>query len=164
MAEETKSEATTSDVDATQNLSIQKIYTKDVSFESPNSPFGFQDEWKPEISVDLNTDGQTLESDNFEVILKVTITAKNNDKTCFLAEVHQAGVFHLSGFDEEQRAFILGSYCPGTLFPYAREVISSLVTDGGYPPVILAPVNFEALYQEHQQKKATADSDAPKPH
>ncbi len=161
MAEETQAEET--QTEETQNLSIQKIYTKDISFESPNSPFAFQDDWKPEISVDLNTDGQTLEQDNYEVILKVTVTATNNDKTVFLAEVHQAGVFHLSGFDEEQHGFILGSYCPGTLFPYAREVISSLVTDGGYPPVILAPVNFEALYQEHQQNQA-ANSDTQQTH
>ncbi len=158
MAEETKSE--NSQQEASQNLAIQKIYTKDVSFESPNSPFGFQDEWKPEISVDLNTDGQTLENNHYEVILKVTVTATNNNKTVFLAEAHQAGVFHLTGFSEEQRNFILGSYCPGTLFPYAREVISSLVTDGGYPPVILAPVNFEALYHEHQQQNKPADADA----
>ncbi len=162
MAEETKSEETPQE--ATQNLAIQKIYTKDVSFESPNSPLGFQDEWKPSISVDLNTDGQSLENDHYEVVLSVTVTATNNDKTVFLAEVQQAGVFHLTGFDEEQRNFILGSYCPGTLFPYAREVISSLVTDGGYPPVILAPVNFEALYHEHQQKNKAADTDAPQTH
>ncbi len=162
MAEETKSENTQQE--ATQNLSIQKIYTKDVSFESPNSPFGFQDDWKPEISVDLNTDGQTLENDHYEVVLKVTVTATNKDKTVFLAEAHQAGVFHLTGFEEEQRDFILGSYCPGTLFPYAREVISSLVTDGGYPPVILAPVNFEALYHEHQQQNKSTDADAPQTH
>lgn len=150
MAEETQQ--------ATQNLAIQKIYTKDISFESPNSPYGFQDEWQPEINVDLNTDGQTLENDNYEVILKITVTAKNKDKTAFLAEVHQAGIFHLTGFDDEQRGFILGSFCPGTLFPYAREVISSLVTDGGYPPVILQPVNFEALYQENLKQNAAADS------
>ena len=154
MAEE-KQQAENNEAGA-QNLAIQKIYTKDISFESPNSPYGFQDEWKPEISVDLNTDGQTLENNNFEVILKVTITAKNNDKTAFLAEVHQAGVFNISGFEDEQQAFILGSYCPGTLFPYAREVISSLVTDGGYPPVILAPVNFDALYQDHLKQKESA--------
>ncbi len=148
MAEETQQ--------ATQNLAIQKIYTKDISFESPNSPFGFQDDWQPEINVDLNTDGQGLENDNYEVVLKITITKKNKDKTAFLAEVHQAGIFHLTGFDEEQRGFILGSFCPGTLFPYAREVISSLVTDGGYPPVLLQPVNFEALYQ---QRLAEANAD-----
>ena len=149
---------------ATQNLAIQKIYTKDISFESPNSPFGFQDEWKPEVSVDLNTDGQTLENNNFEVILKVTITAKNNDKTAFLVEVQQAGIFQLSGFDDDQQAFILGSYCPGTLFPYARQVVSNLVTDGGYPPIILAPVNFEALYQEHLKQKETNSQEAPQTH
>jgi len=154
MAEE-KQQAENNEAGA-QNLAIQKIYTKDISFESPNSPYGFQDEWKPEISVDLNTDGQTLENNNFEVVLKITVTAKNNDKTAFLVEVQQAGIFNISGFAEEQQAFILGSYCPGTLFPYAREVISSLVTDGGYPPVILAPVNFDALFQEHLNQKESA--------
>lgn len=162
MSEENK--ATENKEAQTQNLAIQKIYTKDISFESPNSPFGFQDEWKPEVSVDINTDGQTLENNNFEVVLKVTITAKNNDKTAFLAEVHQAGVFQLSGFDDDQQAFVLGSYCPGTLFPYVREVISSLVTDGGYPPVILAPVNFEALYQEHLQQKQAGQSESAQKH
>ena len=150
--------------EAQQNLGIQKIYTKDVSFESPNSPFGFQDEWQPEISVDLNTDGQTLENDNYEVILKITVTAKNKDKTAFLAEVHQAGIFQLTGFDDEQRGFVLGSFCPGTLFPYAREVISSMVTNGGYPPVILAPVNFEALYQQRLQENASGETESPATH
>ncbi len=147
-----------------QNLAIQKIYTKDVSFESPNSPFAFQDDWSPEISVDLNTDGQSLENNNFEVILKVTVTAKNKDKTVFLAEVQQAGIFQLTGFDDEQQSFIIGSYCPGTLFPYAREVISSMVTDGGYPPVVLAPVNFEALYQEHLKKNAANNGEPAQTH
>lgn len=160
MAEETP-EATP---EATQNLAIQKIYTKDISFESPNSPFGFQDEWNPDVSVDLNTDGQALEKGNFEVILKVTVTAKNKDKTVFLAEVQQAGVFQLTGFDDEQQGFIIGSYCPGTLFPYAREVISSLVTNGGYPPVVLAPVNFEALYQEHMKKQLADKEEATQTH
>lgn len=161
MSEENK--AADNEQAATQNLAIQKIYTKDISFESPNSPFGFQDEWKPEVSVDINTDGQTLENNNFEVVLKVTITAKNNDKTAFLVEVQQAGVFQLTGFDDEQQAFILGSYCPGTLFPYARQVISNLVTDGGYPPVILAPVNFEALYQEHLKQKQDGQAESGQP-
>jgi len=151
MAEETQQAAQ-------QNIAIQKIYTKDISFESPNSPFGFQDEWKPEINVELNTDGQTLDNNNYEVVLTITVSARNNDKATFIAEVQQAGVFQISGFDEEQQGFIIGSYCPGTLFPYAREVISSLVTDGGYPPVILAPVNFEALYQEHLKKNAAEDN------
>lgn len=147
-----------------QNLAIQKIYTKDISFESPDSPFGFQDEWNPEVTVDLNTDGKTLDNNNFEVVLTVTLTAKNNNKTAFLVEVQQAGVFNVAGFEEEQHAFILGSYCPGTLFPYAREVISSLVTNGGYPPVILAPVNFDALYQEHQKQQDKTKPDESQKH
>lgn len=158
MTEEAQAQA------ANQNLAIQKIYIKDISFESPGSPFTFQEEWKPEINVELNTEVKPLDSNNFDVILKVTVTAKLADKTAFLAEVHQAGIFQLAGFDDQQRDFILGSYCPGTLFPYAREIISSLVTHGGYPPVFLAPVNFEALYQEHLSKKTAAVSETQSTH
>lgn len=150
--------------EANQNLTIQKIYTKDISFESPNSPLAFQEEWKPEINVDLNTDGSDIDENNVEVILNVTVTAKNNGKNTFLVEVQQAGVFQLTGFDDEQRGYIIGSYCPGTLFPYAREVISRLVTDGGFPPVLLAPVNFEALYQEHLQKNQAQNGEAEQTH
>ena len=147
-----------------QNLTIQKIYTKDISFESPNSPLVFQEEWKPEINVELNTDGQDLDEHNVEVILNVTVTAKNNGNNSFLVEVQQAGVFQLTGFDDEARAYVVGSYCPGTLFPYAREVISRLVTDGGFPPVLLAPVNFEALYHEQVQKNQAQDGEAEQTH
>ena len=149
---------------ANQNLTIQKIYTKDISFESPNSPLAFQEEWKPEINVELNTDGRDLDEHNIEVIIKVTVTAKNNSKNSFLVEVQQAGIFQLSGFDDETRAYLIGSYCPGTLFPYAREVISRLVTDGGFPPQLLAPVNFEALYQEQAQKNQAQNGDAEQTH
>ncbi len=142
-----------------QQFSIQKIYLKDVSFESPNSPAVFSGEWKPEVNVQLNTEIKGLESNMHEVTLSVTVTAKQQDKTAFLVEVKQAGLFQLAGFEQEQLGGMLGAYCPETLFPYAREAISDLVTKGGFPQLLLSPVNFNALYMQHQQQQAQAATD-----
>lgn len=136
-----------------QQFSIQKIYLKDVSFESPNSPAVFTGEWKPEVNVQLNTEIKGLDNDMHEVILSVTVTAKQQDKTAFLVEVKQAGLFQLAGFEQEQLGGMLGAYCPETLFPYAREAISDLIGKGGFPQLLLSPVNFNALYMQHQQQK-----------
>lgn len=136
-----------------QQFSIQKIYLKDVSFESPNSPAVFTGEWKPEVNVQLNTEIKGLDNNMHEVILSVTVTAKQQDKTAFLVEVKQAGLFQLAGFEQEQLGGMLGAYCPETLFPYAREAISDLVTKGGFPQLLLSPVNFNALYMQHQQQQ-----------
>lgn len=136
-----------------QQFSIQKIYLKDVSFESPNSPAVFTGEWKPEVNVQLNSEIKGLDNNMHEVILSVTVTAKQQDKTAFLVEVKQAGLFQLSGFEQEQLGGMLGAYCPETLFPYAREAISDLVTKGGFPQLLLSPVNFNALYMQHQQQQ-----------
>lgn len=138
-----------------QQFAIQKIYLKDVSFESPNSPAVFQDaDWKPEINVQLNTEGKTIAEGVHEVTLSVTVTAKKGDSTAFLVEVKQAGVFQLTGFSQEQLGGMLGAYCPETLFPFAREAIAELVSKGGFPQLLLAPVNFNALYMQHQQQQA----------
>ncbi|MCW8853108.1 MAG: protein-export chaperone SecB [Gammaproteobacteria bacterium] len=138
-----------------QQFAIQKIYLKDASFESPNSPDVFQDaEWKPEINVQLNTEGKTLAEGVHEVTLTVTVTAKKADKTAFLVEVKQSGVFQLVGFEQEQLGGMLGAYCPEVLFPFAREAISDLVSKGGFPQLLLSPVNFNALYMQHQQQQA----------
>lgn len=142
-----------------QQFSIQKIYLKDVSFESPNSPAVFSGEWKPEVNVQLNTEIKGLENNMHEVTLSVTVTAKQQDKTAFLVEVKQAGLFQLAGFAQEQLGGMLGAYCPETLFPYAREAISDLVTKGGFPQLLLSPVNFNALYMQHQQQQAQAATD-----
>lgn len=136
-----------------QQFSIQKIYLKDVSFESPNSPAVFTGEWKPEVNVQLNTEIKGLDNDMHEVILSVTVTARQQDKTAFLVEVKQAGLFQLAGFEQEQLGGMLGAYCPETLFPYAREAISDLIGKGGFPQLLLSPVNFNALYMQHQQQK-----------
>ncbi len=137
-----------------QQFSIQKIFIKDVSFESPNAPAVFTEgEWKPEVNVQINTEAKAISEDMHEIILTITVTAKQLEKTAFLVEIKQAGLFQMVGFDQEQMGGMLGAYCPETLFPYAREAISDLVTKGGFPQMLLSPVNFNALYMQHQQQQ-----------
>ena len=140
-----------------QQFSIQKIYLKDVSFESPNSPMVFTDgDWKPEINVQINSGHAAVGKDLYEVVLSITVTAKKDEKTAFLVEVKQAGVFAITGFAQENLAGMLGAFCPETLFPYAREAVSELVSKGGFPQLLLAPVNFNALYTQHVQQQQAA--------
>ncbi len=132
---------------------VQKIYTKDISFESPNAPDIFTDqEWKPEVDLNLNASNQKLPNNSFEVVLKVTVTVKQKDKVAFLVEVDQAGIFGIKDFPEAEMGPLLGSYCPNILFPYAREAVSDLVSKGGFPQLLLAPVNFDAVYAQHVQQ------------
>ena len=141
-----------------QQFSIQKLYLKDVSFESPNSPTVFTDgEWQPEVNIQLNSSNKSIGQDTFEVDLKITVTAKQNKKTAFLVELTQSGIFTVAGFEQDNLRGMLGAYCPETLFPFAREAIAELVSKGGFPPLLLAPVNFNALYmQQAQQQQAAA--------
>ena len=145
--------------DNQQEFSIQKIYCKDVSFETPNSPQIFAENVQPEIKIDLNTSVNVLtDKQIYEVVLRITVTAMTGETTAFLAEVHQAGIFNVSGFDKPNLDGMLGSYCPNILFPYAREAISDLVTKGGFAQLILQPVNFDAMYAQHlQARKANAE-------
>ncbi|MFT7671957.1 MAG: preprotein translocase subunit SecB [Gammaproteobacteria bacterium] len=138
-----------------KNFGIQKLYIKDVSFESPDSPqvFNFT-QWEPKIELNINNSHKQIDDNHWEVVVTVTVTAKLNDKTAFLVEVQQAGIFVMSGFSDDEKGYIVGSQCMTILFPYAREAISDLTTRGGFPPMILTPVNFEALYQQHIKKKA----------
>jgi preprotein translocase subunit SecB len=144
-----------------QQFQLQKIYLKDISFETPNSPEVFTENWEPDVNVELQTAAKPLTDDVHEVVLTVTVTAKVSEKTAYLAEVHQAGVFTLGGFKENERAHMLGSYCPNILFPYAREAISDLIGKGGFPQMLLAPVNFDVLFAQHvqhqQEKNTTAE-------
>jgi len=143
-----------------QQFIIQRIYVKDVSFEAPNSPGMFTQEWNPDTNLDLNTHVNPLSGDNYEVELTITITVKSSDKTAFLVEVRQAGVFFIVGYAQEQINHLLAAYCPNILFPYAREVIASLVSKGSFPELHLSPINFDALYarrlQEEQGKEQGA--------
>jgi preprotein translocase subunit SecB len=134
-------------------FNMQRIYTKDISFETPNSPAVFQKEWKPEIKLDIDTRTQELGPNLFEVILTITVTATNEGETAFLCEVQQAGIFAISDMPDNNRAHMLGSYCPNMLFPYARETVSNLVNRGTFPVLNLAPVNFDAIFAQYVQKR-----------
>lgn len=138
---------------------IQKIYTKDISLETPNSPEIFREEWKPQLDLQLGNEYKRIDDDNHEITLTVTVTAKVGDKVAFLVEVKQAGIFSLTGYSDQEMGPLVGSYCPNTLFPFAREVVSDVVLKGGFPQLVLAPVNFDALYmnQIEQAKKQAAD-------
>jgi len=127
---------------------LQRIYVKDLSFEAPLGHAVFQKQWKPKVQLDLNTTTNKLDEKNFEVVLRLTITAKQDDETAFLVEVHQAGIFGCDGFDSQQLHQVLNMMCPNILFPYARETIDGMVLKGSFPPLMIAPVNFEALYQQ----------------
>jgi preprotein translocase subunit SecB len=139
---------------------IQRIFTKDISFESPNTPHTFVEEWKPEVTLNLETKSNRVQDNMHEVVLSITATVTTNKKTAFLIEVQQAGIFMINGFPNDQMHQMLGSFCPNILFPYAREVISDIVVRGGFPQLILAPVNFDALYSQHleQQSKESQGS------
>ena len=138
-------------------FNIQNIYLKDVSYESPGTPETFREEWKPELQVNLDTESKQLGEGVFNVVIKVTATVKNSDKTAFLAEVHQGGIFAISGIEGEQLEHMLGAFCPNLLFPYAREVVSGLVSKGGFPQLVLAPINFEALFAHRKQQQAKSN-------
>jgi len=148
---------------AEQQFAIQKIYIRDLSFESPNAPGIFTGEWQPEVNLDLHTQANPLEEGVFHVDLALTVTVRNQDRTAFLVEVHQCGIFNLNGFDDQQMGHMLGSFCPNILFPYAREAISDLVTKGGFPPLLLAPVNFDALYAQHLAQQQQQGEEKPAP-
>ena len=147
-----------------QQFAIQKTYLKDVSFESPNSPQTFTSEGRPEINIELNTSSRAVAQDTYEVVLNITVTATHEDKTAFLVELKQAGIFTIAGYDEENLRGMLGAYCPETLFPFAREAISELITKGGFRQLLLQPVNFNALYtqqlQQQQQQQQQPEQNA----
>jgi len=139
-------------------FSLQRIYIKDASMESPNAPQVFLKEWKPEINMDMNTAVNQLDDNNFEVILTLTVTAKNEDETAFLCELQQAGIFAIGGLNEQELHHTLGAFCPSILFPYARESVDTMVTKASFPPLMLAPVNFDALYAQQLAQQQSQES------
>jgi len=145
---------------ADRRIAINKIYIKDFSFESPRSPEVFtQSEWSPKTNLNLRSSHAPGPNNMHEVVLTITVEAKHEDKTLFLIEIHQAGLFQIDGYDNEEFEAIVGSFCPGTLFPYARESIASIVSKGGFPEFVLQPINFDMLYAE-SRKKAEAQQAA----
>lgn len=147
--------------DATQGeqspqFSLQRIYVRDLSFEAPKSPEIFRQEWKPSVGMDLNTRQKALEDDFHEVVLTLSVTVKNGEEIAFIAEVQQAGIFLIKGLDAATMSHTLGAFCPNILFPYARETLDSLVVRGSFPALMLAPVNFDALYAQELQRQQQA--------
>ena len=136
-------------------FALQRIYLKDASFESPKSPHGFREQWKPKVNLELNSRHDLIENSLYQVVLRMTVTASTeDDQLMYLVEVQQAGVFLVDGLEENARLHTLGSFCPNVLFPYAREVVDSLVVKGSFPPLMLNPVNFDAIYQQSLAEQA----------
>lgn len=146
-------------------FSVQRIYIKDSSFESPNSPDVFTKAWQPEVSLDMNSKTKRLAENTYEVVLTLTITVKNAESTAFLVELQQAGIFGIAGLEDAELNHTLGAFCPNILFPYAREAVDNMVTKASFPPLMLAPVNFDALYaQQLAQMQAQAEGSAEAAH
>ncbi|MDH4108947.1 MAG: protein-export chaperone SecB [Gammaproteobacteria bacterium] len=148
-----------------RQLNLTKIYIKDMSFESPNSPVIFtMGDVNPKTNMNLRSAHTGSQNDVHEVVLTITIETKHEDKTLFLIELQQAGLFHITGYSAQELDAIVGSFCPNTLFPYAREVISGVISKGGFPEFLLQPINFDALYAESKRKaqeQAQAQQPAP---
>ena len=132
---------------------IQKIYVKDVSFEIPDSPMVFQEGWDPSVNMDIGNSATKIADDIYEAVLNVTITVKSGEKNMYLVEAQQAGIFHIAGVPDESLNKMLATTCPNILFPFVREFISDLVTRGGFPQLLLAPVNFDVLYAQKEYQK-----------
>jgi preprotein translocase subunit SecB len=130
-------------------FALERIYVKDLSFESPRSPEVFREPWQPQIQLEINTRTTGLGDERFEVVLTVTANAKSSaGQTLMIVEVQQAGAFRIRGLDDERLRRVLATHCPGILFPYIRETIDGLVVKGGFPPLMLAPINFDAMFDE----------------
>ena len=132
-----------------KQIAIQKIYVKDFSFESPHTPDVFtKSDWKPKTDLNLRSSHKSGPETTHEVVLTITIEAKEDEQIFFLVELHQAGLFHIAGYGEDEFKAIVGSYCPNILFPYARESVANIVSKGGFPEFLLQPINFDALYTQ----------------
>lgn len=153
--------ASNSQAEGMAQLNLQKIYLKDVSFEVPNAPQVFQLQGQPNVELNLSQRVNQLGDDAFEVILSVTVTCKIEDKTAYLAEVHQAGIFGVAGFEQAAQENVLATYCPNVLFPYVRQIVSDMVQNGGFPPLFLQPINFDAIYAEQVRRRAEAPAASP---
>lgn len=140
--------------DKAPEFSIQRIYIKDFSLESPHAPAIFLEEWQPEVNLDIENNANKIEDNVYEVVLKLTVTVKSGDKTAFLIEISQAGIFGVDHFPDDQIKPLLGSFCPNVLYPYAREVVTNAAVKAGFPQLYLTPVNFDALYEQHLQSQS----------
>ncbi|MAL99161.1 protein-export chaperone SecB [Hydrocarboniclastica marina] len=152
MAENTDATAQQND-DTKPQFALQRIYVKDISFESPNAPAIFQQTWQPKVSMDLNSSYTKISDTQYEVVVSLSITAKIEEKVAYIVEVQQAGVVMIKNIEDAQLGHMLGAYCPNLLFPYARETVDGMVNRGSFPSLMLAPVNFDLVYQQSLQRK-----------
>ncbi|WP_111895097.1 protein-export chaperone SecB [Acinetobacter sp. MB5] len=136
-------------------LALERIYTKDVSFEVPGAQV-FTQEWQPELNINLSSAAEKIDPTHYEVSLKVVVEAKNANETAFLVDVTQSGIFLISGVEEDRLPYILGAYCPNILFPFLREAVNDLVTKGSFPQLLLTPINFDAEFEANMQRAEMA--------
>lgn len=139
---------------AAAQIVLQKIYVKDASFEAPNAPQIFQEEGQTNLQLNMSQKVGNVAENVYEVLLTLTLTCTLGEKTAYLAEVQQAGIFGIAGFDNRNLEAILSTYCPNTLFPYARQVIGEMIQNGGFPPYLLQPINFDQIYAEQLRRRA----------
>jgi len=139
---------------ATQQLLLQKIYVKDLSFESPKAPTVFTTNASPQTQISIRTGSQTIAQNTFEVTLTLTVEAKEQDATIFLVEIAQAGIFYIEGYNVEEQGVLIGTFCPNTLYPFAREAIADVIGRGGFPQFLLQPINFDGLYAQAVRERA----------
>ena len=155
MAEEqTSNGAAAAETTGGAQFAVQRIYIKDVSFESPNAPQVFAEQEQPKLQLNMAQTVNRVGEDNYEVVLTVTVTCTVGEKTVYLVEIKQAGVFLASGFDERNLDYVLATQCPAIIYPYARQTVSDLIQGGGFSPFYLQPLNFDALYQENLRRRA----------
>jgi preprotein translocase subunit SecB len=151
--------------EAGKRISITKVYLKDFSFESPQAPGVFRSgEWKPQTNLNLRSAHNEVDGDLHEVVLTITVDAKDGETSLFLAEIQQSGLFEIAGYDKEEFGAIVGSFCPNILFPYARETIASIIQKGGFPEFVLQPINFDALYMQSRQQAAQQEAEGLEKH
>lgn len=137
-------------------FALQRLYLKDLSFESPNTPLIFADQTQPQVDINYNVEHSQIQDSLYEVVVRLNVTVKSGDKTAFLVELQQAGAFQIAGLEGESLEHALEAFCPNIIFPYARETIDSMVVRGGFPPLMMAPINFEAIFQQRKaQQQAT---------
>lgn len=162
MAEEniTTSEAATTE-ESGPVFAIQRIYLKDLSFETPMGPSVFQKQWQPKVNQDLNTKNTKLENDLYEVALRLTLTVTDGEDTIYILEVKQAGIFAIKGLDPKQITHVINTTCPNILFPYAREAVDSVLSKGSFPALMLPPINFDALFASALKQAEQEGKDAP---
>jgi preprotein translocase subunit SecB len=142
---------------AQKQLLLQKIYVKDLSFESPKAPMVFTTNVAPQTQLNIRSSAQDVGPNQQEITLTLTVEAKDKDTTLFLIEIAQAGIFMIQGYTPEERAVLTGSFCPNTLYPFAREAIADIVAKGGFPQLLLQPINFDALYAQAVKERSRTD-------